>query len=194
KVHGWAGSREIVLTRFDVYVGGWRENGVDGVRRREIFSDATVIAEMRTGALTMADHYRALETYNTLGRQQGIEVITAQTGEILYLKMNTQKAPLDNVHVRRAISYAFDYQTFVTQLEPGAVQARGPVPQVIPGHADDVFQCTRDRDKARAEWAKSSYTPGELSITFTYVEGFELVRRVGLLFQANMAEIGINVV
>ena len=190
----WERGNQLVMERFPGYFLGWPDEGaIDEVRARVIFSDSTVLSEMRTQALTIADHYRAIETYTRLDELPGVSVDMAQSGEILYLKMNTQKPPMDNVHVRRAISWAFDYETFLEFIDPGGIQALGPVPQIIDGHNPDLLQYTYDPDKAREELALSGFAPGELTINYCYVEGFELGRRLGLMLQADLAEIGINV-
>ncbi len=192
----WTRGNEIVFAKFDDYFLGWREGAIDEVRAKEIApgNDATVISEMKTGALTIADHYRSLQTYEQIDRLPNASVKTALSGEALYLKINTQKAPVDNVHVRRAISYAFDYQTFIEQIDPGAKQLRGPIPDTIAGHNPNALMYNQDLNKAREELAKSGYRPGELTINLCYVDGFELEERLALLFQVNLAQIGINVV
>jgi peptide/nickel transport system substrate-binding protein len=42
-------------------------------------------------------------------------------------QINNQRAPLTDVHVRRAISYAFDYDGFNKDILGGSVE-RNPVP------------------------------------------------------------------
>lgn len=192
KFKSWDRGTELVFERFEDYFRGWPENPVDEVRARIIYPDSTVLSEMRTGNLTIGDHYREIETYNRLDALDGVNIETAQTGEIFYLKMNTQKAPVDDIHVRRALSWAFDYETFNEFISPGTEQAQGPVPQVIPGHNPDVFQYQFDLDKAREELTKSDYEPGEISIDFVYVEGMERQRRLGLMFKQDLEEIGIE--
>ncbi|MFZ5924060.1 MAG: ABC transporter substrate-binding protein [Bacillota bacterium] len=190
----WTRGTEIVLARFGDYFKGWRDGAIDEVRIKEVYNEATVLAEMKTGALTIADHYRALETYAALEQLKGITVKKALSGEAFYLKINTKKRPVDNVHVRRALAWAFDYGAFIRQIDPGAEQARGPIPPSIPGFDPTTPQFKRDLNKARAELAQSGYKPGDLTINFCYVQGFALEEKLALLFQANMAEIGINVV
>lgn len=188
----WERGNQLVFSKFDDYFLGWKDGAIEEVRARVIFSDSTVISEMKTGALDLADHYRSIQTYQKLADMDHIKINEAQSGEALYLKINTQKAPMDNVHVRRAVSWAFDYQTFLEQIDPGASQARGPVPEIINGHNPDVLQYTQNYDKARRELELSGFAPGELTITLVYVEGFDLERKLGLLLQSNLKEIGIN--
>ncbi|MDI6871175.1 MAG: ABC transporter substrate-binding protein [Bacillota bacterium] len=190
----WTRGNEIVFAKFDGYFKGWRKGAIDEVRAKEVYNDATIIAEMKTGALTIADHYRALETYSALAKMKGVAIKKALSGEAFYLKINTRKAPTDNVHVRRAINYAFDYDAFLQQIDPGAEQARGPIPATIPGFDPTTPQFKRDVKKAREELAKSGLKPDDLTINFCYVQGFALEEKLALLFQANLAEVGLKVV
>ena len=192
KFKSWERGNQIVFEKFDDYFQGWRDNSIDEVRARVIYSDSTVLSEMKTGDLTIADHYRALETYDRIDNLEGVKIQKAQSGEIFYLKINTQKPPVDNIHVMKALSWAFDYETFNTKIEPGTEQSRGPVPKIIAGHNPDVFQYEKNLDKAKEELAKSGFEPGELTITYCYVEGFEMERKLGLMYQADLAEVGIN--
>ena len=46
---------------------------------------------------------------------------------IMMFQINNQRAPLNDVNVRRAISYAFDYDGFNKEILGGSVE-RNPVP------------------------------------------------------------------
>ncbi|MGM0446204.1 MAG: ABC transporter substrate-binding protein [Bacillota bacterium] len=192
KFKSWERGNQIIFEKFEDYFLGFEDNSVDEVRARVIYSDSTVLSEMRTGDLTIADHYRAMETYDRLNNLDDVKIQTAQSGEIFYLKINTKKTPVDNIHVRKALSWAFDYETFNTKIEVDTEQSRGPVPKIIAGHNPDVFQYEKNLDKAREELEKSGYEPGELTITFCYVEGFEMQRKLGLMYQSDLAKVGIN--
>lgn len=190
----WTRGSEIAFERFPDYFKGWRSNPIDEVRVKEVYNEPTIIAEMKTGALTIADHYRALETYAALEKMKGVTIENAVSGEAFYLKVNTKKAPTDNIHVRRALAWAFDYETFINQIDPGAEQARGPIPSSIPGFDPTTPQFKRDLTKAKEELAKSGLKPKDITVNFCYVQGFALEEKLALLFQSNMADIGINVV
>src|SRR5579883_2139299 len=73
----------------------------------------------------MTSQYQANTTYDTL-KGLGFKIVTSPTTEVFYLKMNTRIAPTDDIHVRRAIALAFDYNTVRQRLYPGA-PASGPL-------------------------------------------------------------------
>jgi peptide/nickel transport system substrate-binding protein len=109
--------------------------------------------------------------------------------------INTRIAPTDDVHCRRAIAYAFDYDTAVGLEWPGTKQSVGPVPAALGGHNPDVFVFNRDLAKAAEELAQCNYadTLADYPIQIHWVSEVPDEEKYALLFQANMAEIGIPV-
>ena len=74
-----------------------------------------------------------------------------------YYMINTKIAPTDDIHCRRAMAYAFDYDTAVSLEWPGTQQSQGPVPASVGGHNPDVFVFSQDLDKAKEELAQCQY-------------------------------------
>jgi peptide/nickel transport system substrate-binding protein len=110
--------------------------------------------------------------------------------------MHNKKPPLDCIYVRKAISYAYDYETTIKDIFKGGVQAQGPVPILMPGHNPDVVVYRRDIEKAKEYLQKSKYSLEELKkmkLTYVWVTGVELERMTGLLLKSNLKEIGLEV-
>jgi peptide/nickel transport system substrate-binding protein len=93
------------------------------------------------------------------------------------------------------MAYAFDYDTAVSLEWPGTKQSQGPVPAVVGGHNPDVFVFQRDLDKAAEELAQCQYADDLASypVEVHWVSEVPDEEKFALLFQANMAEIGIPV-
>ncbi len=92
-------------------------------------------------------------------------------------------------NVRKAFSYAFDYQTFIDTITNGfGVQGQGPIPRGMFGHNDSAYVYTYDLDKAVDYWNKAMNDDGldailannSYTITLYYNSGNE-VRRKGML-------------
>ena len=64
----------------------------------------------------------------------------------------TTQSPFANPHFRRATSLAFDYEMFLDRMIGFATQARGPVPQGMPGHNGTAFDSTYNLSSAVEEW------------------------------------------
>jgi peptide/nickel transport system substrate-binding protein len=93
------------------------------------------------------------------------------------------------------MAYAFDYDAAVGLEWPGTQQSQGPVPAITAGHNPDVFVFERDLDKAREELAQSAYADNleEYPVEVHWITEVPAEEKWALLFQANMAEIGIPV-
>jgi len=184
---------QINFSKYDDYWMGWDDNAFDEVRIRIITEDPTVRSLMKTGELDMTSQYQSEETYETLEGEDGIRVQEIPTVTVFYMKMNTQKAPTDDSAVREAISYGFDYETARNEIAPGSLQAQGPLASSFGAHNEGVEQPTYDPERAKQILADAGYSEGDLTIQNTYVQDYELEEKMGLLFQQNMDEIGIDV-
>lgn len=182
----------ISWTRFDDYFRGWREEQIDEVQNIYTKEDATVVSLMKTGQLNMTCAWRSYETMKALKRLPGVYIKTDTSATLARLMINTKIPPTDDIHIRRAIAYAFDYEEVQTHVQPGTQPAKGPVPPIFAGHKEDVFQPQRDVEKAIEELKQSKYYPDIPPIEYMFVkETWE--EKVALLFQANMAAIELKV-
>ena len=111
----------------------------------------------------------------------------------LYLALNCQKGPCNDVHVRRAVSYAFDYGAALAILLYNGKQSRGPMPSALLGWSNETMQYMRNTTKAKEELAQSAYPQGGFTLSYLYCAGDEQERRVGELLQANLRDIDVNV-
>jgi peptide/nickel transport system substrate-binding protein len=154
---------------------------------------ATVRTMMSRKELEIADQWQSQEALKALDAMEGVDIAAYSPGTEFYLMINTKIAPTDDIHFRKAMAWATDYKTVVEQIFPGAFQARGPVPQNLPGADPDSFQYHRDLDKAREELALSKYDPNEYEVELHWIAEVPDEEKVALLFMSNMADIGINV-
>ncbi|MEI3613573.1 ABC transporter substrate-binding protein [Pseudogracilibacillus sp. SO30301A] len=186
-------SSELSLTRFEDYWKGWEEGQLDEVKIRVVEEEATVRTLLAAGDADMANQWLSMESYKNFENMEGIEVAENVDTSIYHIPMHTQKPPLDDVNVRKAIAYAFDYETAVNDIMNGATQARGPVSEAIPGHNNEAIQYSKDIEKAKEFLSQSKYAGEELEIDFVFIGEFPEHRQFSQLLQNNLKEIGINV-
>jgi peptide/nickel transport system substrate-binding protein len=115
------------------------------------------------------------------------------TTTAFYLKLNSQMAPTDDIHIRRAIAYATDYATIREVIFPGEQMTT-----VLPaGFADfwnaDVPAPEYNLELAAQEIAQSAYAGQEIPITLSYVAGAAFEEEISLLMQANLESLGFVV-
>ncbi len=156
---------------------------------------ATVRTMMARRELEIGDQWQSLEALNALDQISGVDIAGFNAGTVFYYMMHTRKAPTDDIHFRRAMAYAMDYETVVTKLFPGSFKCRGPISGILPGADPTLPESTRDLAKARAELAQSKYSNqlDQYEVELHWCAEVPDEEKVALLFQANMAEIGIKV-
>jgi peptide/nickel transport system substrate-binding protein len=190
-------------TRVERYAGYWRDwsknpNPLDVVIAQKIPEEATLRQIMEKGGAFHMSPYRSVDYFKALENSPNVQLIrSGKPFSTLYLHINTTKPPLDDVHVRRALSYCFDYDQYVNNIRAGLGDQKcvGPLPRAFWGHNDDITPYTLDLDKAKAELGQSKYTPTQLSkmpITYYYIEPIEFERQAGLLLAGNGQEAGLN--
>ncbi|WP_313692440.1 ABC transporter substrate-binding protein [Halorarum halobium] len=181
---------------FDIFREYWAEipeNAYERVYVDIITTDSTVRTLMRNEELHMTSQYQSEQTYQTLAEEDHIRVNSTPTATLLYFKLNTQRAPTDDVEVRKAIAHAFDYETARTEVAPGSGEAVGPVAPVFDSHNGDVPQPGYDPERAREILENAGYGEGDVQIEHTFVRETDLQEQLALLYQQNLNEVGIEV-
>ena len=115
-----------------------------------------------------------------------------------YVKINTQRPPTDDKHLRRALALALDYDALAELITvkdgvAGGTAARGPIPASLMGHDESLPFRGRNIEAAKAEFAKSNYdadTSEPVRITSHLCCATHA--KVALLMAANLAEIGVK--
>lgn len=106
-----------------------------------------------------------------------------------FLTLNTRKGPLANVHLRRAIAHALDYEALrVRVLKGNAAQIPGYIPPGSTGFDPAEPPPRRDLTAARAELAAAGYKGEPLRLMVS------MLGPVAEFIQSNLAGAGINVV
>jgi len=123
----------------------------------------------------------------------GLEIVWAQNVTVW---MNTQKPPTDDEHFRKAILYAFDYESIVGPWEAFGNGETGILLPNMPGYVPIEPQPrAQDLERARQELALSKYADNldDVTAVFHFCGGLDFEEDVGLQLQADMAELGVTV-
>ena len=183
------------MTRFDDWwnADSFAENAADVVTYVDTTEAATVRSLMLDDQLEISDNWQTLEALEALNSQDDISIkaFSGMTG--FYYMMNTRLAPLDDVHCRRALAYAYDYDQVVALEWPGTQKMVGPAPQTTGGHNPDITIYSRDLDKAQEELAQCQYGENiaDYPIDVVWISEVPAEEQFALLFQANVADIGV---
>ena len=149
---------------------------------------------MSNRELEICDPWQAVETLEALDRIEGVEIASTKVGAVYHVLMHTKKPPLDDIHFRKAIAYATDYETIVQEAFPTGKQLHGPVSSVVPGHDPTVFQYYYDLDKALEELKQSKYYEelDQHPVEFHWISSAAFQEKVALTLQSDLAKIGIT--
>ena len=159
---------------------------------RIVVEPATQRLLLESGEVHVAENI-ALEDLVALQRNEDVQVIRNSSPRPFYISFNTQRAPLDDVRVRKAIAHAMDYAAAIdVGLSGYGSPMRGPVPAQFPGFNDDLQVGTYDLDEARRLLAEAGYPDGGFDLTFLFLEHWVFERSVGLLLQDALDQLGIG--
>jgi len=187
----------VLMDRFDGWwnAGMFVENSPTQAKFIGTTEAATVRTLMETGELEMSDQWQSVEAFQALDQIEGVGITSFPTMSSFYYMINTRVPPTDDVHCRRAMAYAFDYQAAVGLEWPGTQVMDGAVPAVLGGHDPNVLTYTHDLAKAQEELAQCAHADNiaDFPVTVAWVTEVPAEEKFALLFQANMADIGITV-
>ncbi|WP_035485307.1 ABC transporter substrate-binding protein [Geminicoccus roseus] len=194
-VQSWKPGDQLVLTRFD----DWKSGPTPQLKRivfRQIASPGTRRALLEKGDVDISVGLPPKD-YAEMATSDTVKVVgTPVQGDLLFIDMNVQMKPFDNLKVRQAIAHAIPYQ----QIMDGALYNRG-VPMFGADPSTTSFPPTwptpspfsTDLDKAKALLAEAGLADG-FETTLSYDLSQATTREpIALLVQESLGKIGIKV-
>lgn len=135
------------------------------------------------------------EAAASLEGNPNVNLVKADSNYLIYVGMNSTKAPLDNPDVREAIRYAINYDDLITLLKGSGRLVQEIIPTAFLGYTG-VNPFTQDIAKAKELLAGAGVAEGtELSFLVsdgTAAGGMEWAV-IAALIQSNLAEVGLKV-
>jgi peptide/nickel transport system substrate-binding protein len=200
KLVKWDPENEVILEKFNEW-WGWtdptyplKSNKAPDIFIVKIVKDSVTQERLvESGTIDIAE-YVPLTDLDALRNNPNLRVVTKPSFQNLLMFINTKKAPLNNVLVRRAIAYAIPYNDIVTVARSGlATVASGPIPHNMWGHFDNLtysFNLTL----AKQLLTQAGFPRGiNRTLLLTYTAGDIYEQRTAELIRTRLAEIGINV-
>lgn len=201
KFDHWTNGSEIVLTENENYWDDSADPDFKTIDYTIISEDTTRIAALRTGQIDFSVNV-SVDMIGQLSDAENLNLDSVHAYRIDHLAFNTEKAPFDDVNVRRAIAYAIDAESLVSSIygeygQPGSGLLFGDALYTI-GSADDwkAFADTLDNysyniEKAKECLAASAYPDGfDCRLAVSNISYYQ---SMAVYIQAALAEIGINV-
>jgi len=166
---------------------------LDSIRTLIIPDESTILGQMRARRVDFAQLEDPVVA-DLAAQEKGLEVKEVSGLAYLYLGINTQRPPFDDVRVRQAISWAIDRQRVIDTVLRGKGTLMGPVPQGLAEWAvsPDSFPSYRtDIAKAKELLAEAGYPDG-FKTTITTRTEYPLQYNAALEAQDQLKAIGID--
>lgn len=197
-LQNWEKGKQFVVTANPDYYRG--AAAIERVIYRKVPQSANRVAILRSGQTQLVEHLTPKE-FNALRGVRGVNVAGILGNENLFIHMNFQTPPFDNIKVRQAIAHAIPYDRIIRDGYFGqASKWMGQVPSSYPGFAVSDIQYEFDLDRARELLAEAGFPNGEGLDQFgdafdlTYVaEKESALGPIATFVRTALAEIGINV-
>ncbi|MBN2050674.1 MAG: ABC transporter substrate-binding protein [Spirochaetales bacterium] len=194
KLESYKPDQEIVLVRNENYWGPKDTPAVQRVLVR-IVKDAVTMQNMLEAGQADIVTLIPKESLSSVDDRDDCKVLTGPSFMNYAIHLNTQKPPLDNVLVRRAISYAIPYDDVITvSLGDLGTKAVSPIPFGQFGCATDLPQYTTDLAKARDLMKQAGFAGGiDRTLVFTFAAENAAHQAYAPLIKESLEKIGIPV-
>jgi peptide/nickel transport system substrate-binding protein len=159
---------------------------------------ATEKTMMLNRELEVTDSWLPAETLDSLDTDPHIRKISWADPSEYYYMLNCQKPPLDDIHVRKALAYCYDYQTMMTEIYSRYTLSTSSVPAALPGYVNTktyYYNVTL----AQQELSQSKYypdivnNPDNYAIDFHWIQEVPERERDALLFAECASALGLKV-
>ncbi len=189
KLERWDKGQQLVLVPNSYYSGP--KPAFKRVTVKIIGESSSRRLQLSRGDLDIADSL-PIDQLAALKQENKVAVNEYPSLRVTYLYLNNAKGALSNVDLRRAVSYAVDYQGMVKGILGGnAKQMRGPIPDGMWGYDPTAMQYSTDMTKAKADLAKVKPQPGTLDLL--YSDSDPNWEPIALSVQASLATLGVKV-
>lgn len=148
KLEKWDLGNELVMTRFDNYWGDKAKAKTLVFRWNS--EAAQRFIELQAGNIDVFDN-PGPNDFDTISANPDYQLLTRDGLNTLYLGLNNNFPPFDNVKVRQAVAYSIDKQRISDNyFPPGSTAATQLLPESMSGYSKDVTGYPLDQQKAMA--------------------------------------------
>jgi len=186
----WNKGTEIQLKKNPTYWDAGKP-ALDSVTWKVVPDDNSRNVQIQGGQAQINEN-PPFSTLEQLKGQPNVKVDLFPSTKTDYVMMNQNEKPYDDVHVRRAISYAIDREALVkTLLFGNGTPANSFLMPNVPFYDAATPGISYDMAKAKEEMAQSS-VPNGFSTTFLASSGDSTDQALAQVLQSSLKELGID--
>ena len=198
-----AGSGSYQLSRYDPAIGfiakrfaghfmPWGPKWIDEIEFRHVKEDNSRVLGMIKGDFQGTGGYLPIDQVKRLRDAQNVKIVEQESMRIMMFQINNQRAPFTDVHVRRAMNYAFDYDGFIKDILSNSVERNPvPIPNNMWGVPKDIKGYTYNLEKAKAELAQAK-AKIDRPITVGYLNGFSQTEQAATVMANGLRKLGLE--
>jgi peptide/nickel transport system substrate-binding protein len=142
---------------FPHFWAGWSQPHMKKVRMTGVYEQATRIVGLKNGTYHYWNQPQSYDDVQELIKSPLMQEVHFTWPKLNYVHLNNRKPPTSDIHFRKALNYAFDYDTLNKAILKGYAERNiGYIPNSINGALDPGkdFHYVYDLDKARSELAR----------------------------------------
>ncbi|CAH1692484.1 Oligopeptide-binding protein AppA [Hyphomicrobiales bacterium] len=173
---------------------------LDGVDFRIMPDANSVVAELKTANVDVG--LVQPQQIATLKGSGGVEISAVEQPSIYYVSLLNNKAPFEDVRVRKALNYAVDKQGIIKAVVNGyATPASSMIAPSVDGYTADVTQYPYDPAKAKALLAEAGWVESngklmkngqQMKVSIATSTGVIGGPQLAQIIQQQLADIGIE--
>ena len=193
----WAKGDHLTIERNTNY---WQKDSagrmlpyLDAVNYRPITDGNVMATNLTTATIQVA---QGLSPQAVAAAKSNPSLVYKQSSALSFfgIMLNTKQAPLDDVHVRRAIAWAINRDEIVSSvLLNNGVVAQGPISPSSWAYSASIAPYSHDVNKAKAELAQAANGGANVSFTMLIASGDPTGAQEASFIQSQLKEAGINV-
>lgn len=166
----------------------------------KIISDDTIrLLGLKTGEIDFIQNAIPPDLISSLSKDKNIAILTGDGVNYSYLGFNLTDPVLKDKRIRKAIAYAIDRSSIITNLLAGlAIPATGVLPKNNWAYEEDVTKYEYNPDKAKRLLDEAGFTdpdgsgPMERFRLIYKTTNNDLRKMIGEVLQKNLKDVGIG--
>ena len=178
--------------RFEEHFAGFGKSNITSMEFRVVLETASRALGLQKGEFNTTDGYLPQDQIKRLRTVDSVQIMEADSLRTMYFIIHNQRPPLDDINLRKALCYAFDYDGFINNILSGMVSRNaGIIPGNLWGAPKDLQGYSFDLAKAKQHLAMVKAPMRQLEIGV--LAGFDQSEAAAQLLQAGAAKIGIDI-
>jgi len=170
----------------------WGEKYLDEIDIPIMRETSARLMAFKKGEAHIGQTYYTAEVLDELKKSPNVRVEPHESMKLFLFHMNNARPPLNDKNVRKALSYAFNYDSFIKDTLQGMVERNcGPIPRNLWGYPKDTACYEYDLEKAKQYLAKAK-TKIDRPIKISYQMGLVQTKMAAELFQSELRKIGVK--